>query len=64
LSLNYIKTKIKTTQTVKNMILFVAYGDEIPNMSFFVAYGDEIPYRPKRFIASTHPCNFKRAGTH
>jgi hypothetical protein len=29
------------------MILFVAYGDEIPNMSFFVAYGDEIPYRPK-----------------
>ena len=34
LSLNYIKTKIKTTQPVKSMILFVAYGDEIPNMSF------------------------------
>jgi hypothetical protein len=55
---------MKTTQTVKNMSLFVAYGDEIPNMSFFVAYGDEITYRPKQFIASTHPCNFKRAGTH
>jgi hypothetical protein len=25
---------MKTTQTVKNMSLFVSYGDEIPNMIF------------------------------